>query len=490
MIYYPTANHVKWRILVANRMHNREEKAKVIPFILDSRFFYERGMKAYRERNLTLAIKMFQRALHLEPKNEEVICQLAFVYTEIGEFQKSNELLSYILDEINPDMTECYYFIANNYAHLGLFQEAYKWAILYAEKEPYGEFTEENEDLLEMLEVEGEANVNSAQDDLIMKQEKARSFLEKGQLNEAIHQLKSIINDYPDFWSAYNNLALAYFYLGEVDKAKEYLALVLEKNPGNLHALCNLLVFYFYERKDDEVEHLVQKLSSIHPLFLEHRYKLGATLALVGYYDHAFKLLYTLYSQGFDGDDTFYYWLSYSAYFTGNKELAKKCWKRVIQISPDKKGMEPWVEDATLQVEIMEKKLYELYREKKSKQKEGHPKEIDSAFSKLLPKYNDKEQQKIMSFAFQVADYLQVNSENDRLLAEWFHLFVFALKANIKLKNEKAWAAAVHFWWIKRENEKETQANIAKKYHISRTTLAKYIKMLKEINAFVTKEHG
>lgn len=490
MLYYATANHVKWRVLVANRIRNREEKTKIIPFFQDSRFFYQRGLKAYRERNLSMAVKMLQRAIDLNPKNEEALCQLAFIYTEIGEYQKSNELLTYIIEEINPNLTECHYFMANNYAHLGLFHEAYKWARLYAEEEPDGEFFEENEDLLEMLEVEGEAPIYSTQDDLIIKQEAARSFLERGQFEEAIQQLKDLLEDYPEFWSAYNNLALAYFYLGEVHTAKEYLALVLEKNPGNLHALCNLLVFYFYERKDYEVNKLVNMLTMIQPMFLEHRYKLGATLALVGQYDHAFKYLYSLYNQGFEGDDTFYYWLSYSAYFSGFHDLAKKYWKRVIQMNPDKKGTEPWNDDHALHSNQTEEQLYNLYKTMKTKKQEEHTEAMKNALPKIFTNYHPKDHQKLMSFAFQVADYLYVNDHNERLIVLWFNLFLSALKVNMKLQNEKAWAAAVYFWWKKRENVKETQANIAKKYSISRTTLAKYIKKLKELYTTMTKEHG
>ena len=32
-----------------------------------------------------------------------------------------------------------------------------------------------------------------------------------------------LIKDYPEYWSAYNNLALAYFYLGKIEKADNIL---------------------------------------------------------------------------------------------------------------------------------------------------------------------------------------------------------------------------------------------------------------------------
>lgn len=60
-----------------------------------------------------------------------MLSQLAVIYTEMGFYQQSNELLDFILTNINEKMTECYYFKANNYAHLGLFHEAYKAAETY-----------------------------------------------------------------------------------------------------------------------------------------------------------------------------------------------------------------------------------------------------------------------------------------------------------------------------------------------------------------------
>ena len=44
--------------------------------------------------------------------------------------------------------------------------------------------------------------------------------MESGDFKEAIELLESIITDYPEFWAAYNNLALAYFYIGETEQSK------------------------------------------------------------------------------------------------------------------------------------------------------------------------------------------------------------------------------------------------------------------------------
>ena len=56
----------------------------------------------------------------------------------------------------------------------------------------------------------------------MMKQEQAKEFLESGHFPKAVKLLKAVIKEFPEYWSAYNNLALAYFYLGEVEKASKY----------------------------------------------------------------------------------------------------------------------------------------------------------------------------------------------------------------------------------------------------------------------------
>ena len=76
---------------------------------------------------------------------------------------------------------------------------------------------------------------------------------------------------------------------------------------------------------------------------MEHRYKLGATFALIGKYEQAFKWLRSLQRKGFEGDPGFYFWLSHSAYFSGYEEIAKNAWKALLKLDPEKAGFEPWL---------------------------------------------------------------------------------------------------------------------------------------------------
>ena len=100
-------------------------------------------------------------------------------------------------------------------------------------------------------------------------------------------------------------------------------------------------------KQSERENHLIEMLKKIQPMLSEHQFKLGATFALVGEYELGYMWLKKLYKQGFDGDGPFYYWLSYSAYFTGSEDFAHAIWEKVVELNPDKEGFEPWNREKT-----------------------------------------------------------------------------------------------------------------------------------------------
>ncbi|WP_449537586.1 tetratricopeptide repeat protein [Ferdinandcohnia sp. Marseille-Q9671] len=486
----------------------RQRSAKVIPFIQTGEYYFKKGLKAYRQHDIYKSIKHLKRAVQLEPKEPMFLCQLSVALTEVGDYHLSNQYLTKITDDLDSDMPECFYFKANNFAHLGLFQEAGKYAEMYLEREPNGDFSEDAEDLLDLLRLEEGDFEDSAnhQDELIVKQEQAREFLETGRLDEAVTHLKEITREYPEFWSAYNNLALAYFYSGDVENASKILEEVLSKNPGNLHALCNTLVFLYYQRKTQKVKELTKRLSMVSPMLFEHRYKLGATFGLVGRHDLAFKWLRNLQRSGFEGDETFYYWLSHSAYFTGHEDVAKNAWKRVLEENPSKKGSAPWESDRTKPIsdvldrwltgDFIEERLYGLFLASKTntslvptdlKHIQFHA-TIEQEFANYVL-HKKKKSNKIPSYiidGYHIADTLFTNnkhddSANEELYLTWLMIYDEAVKREFNVSNWHAWAAATEYIWRNHQSHTVTQQQVAEKYKISKATVMKYVKFVKEL---------
>lgn len=494
---------------MGKHLNIKESIAQVVPFIQTGEYFFKKGLKAYRRRDVFKAKKYLQRAHHLEPYNTNTICQLATIMTELGEYQQSNQLLTSIIQDLDPHMNECFYFIANNYAHLGLFQEAQKYANLYLEADSDGPFADETEELLDLLSIEvedGQLDLDEYEDDLIMKQEKAKHLLEQAKFEEAVDVLKEIIQEYPEFWSAYNNLALAHFYLNRVDKAMEILNEVLTKNPGNLHALCNQLIFYYYCQDKERVNALLQQLSTVYPLLIEHRYKLGTTFALVQQYDLAYKWLRHLYKLGFQGDGAFYYWLSHAAYHTGRENFSRLMWKRVLEEVPEKEGTEPWNEGEAMDQarelkHIIEQKIssneeeaqwcgiflthalgqqgqVDVLRQLGSVFAEGS--DVKAFYQYVLAAALSNWESYDIHYGYDIAFILFKSvdiGEAPSLLDYWFKIYIQAENKGFDLRNSGAWAAAVLYMWTKQvKKEKIPQTEIAAVYSLSPSTISKYVK--------------
>lgn len=487
----------------------RKTKGKVLLFNPTGEYYFAKGLKAYHKRDLYKAKKYIQRAMQLEPEEPMIVCQLAVIYSEMGDYQQANSLLHKILEELDEDMVECHYFLANNYAYLGFFKDAYHHANLYLELDEDGEFADETIDLLDLLTIEAEEMDEELyeQDDLITKQEEARELLESGHFPKAVEILHSVIDEYPEYWSAYNNLALAYFYLGEVQKAADILEKVFEENPGNLHALCNKLVFAFYERDFKEVKALKEVLKKINPLSIEHQFKLGATLALIGEYEVAFTWLRKLQKKGFDGDGSFYYWLSYAAYYTGREKIAQSAWGKAVELNPDKVGFEPWNEDKTtingfenhyasivkkLDSDYIEERLFALFLTAVSDVKEDilSSKELNQniKFSHLEREYLALIRKGTDQSApvHDIADllyktYQPIGTIEAGLFLLWFAVYVEVVNQNQSIKNNAAWAAALEYTWVKLREGTISQQQIADKYGISTSTLSKYVKLVKTL---------
>lgn len=482
------------------------QKGKILSFVPTGEYYFKKGLKAYHRHDYIKAKKFLQRALQLEPGEPIIACQLAMISTELGEYEDSNQLLHLILDELDEEMTECHYFLANNYAHMGFFKDAYHHAKLYLDLEPEGDFVEDTEELMEVLTLEADDLDEELyeQDDLIVKQEQARDLLESGYFPKAIELLNAVIEVYPEYWSAHNNLALAHFYMGEVEKAESILEDVLKLNPGNLHALCNQLVFAHYLHQSEKMAQLLEGLQKIQPLLADHQFKLGATFALVGEYELAYSWLKKLYKHGYDGESPFYYWLTYAAYFTGHENFARSIWKKVLEVSPEKEGHEPWNQEKPeengfedhsssifrkLDSDYVEERLFALFLISVS------PKKADLLGSVKIKKLTKPERAYFAYLkdgtpssivdAHEVAGHLYevnqpIGAAEAGVYLLWFSVFTELDAHGENMNNSIAWAAAIEYTWKKLRQEKVSQKEMAGRYGVSQATLGKYVKMVKE----------
>ncbi len=316
----------------------RVKKATVVDFMRDARFFVERGLRSLHRYDYEKALRCFRRAIDLEPTNAEYHCHLASVLAETGQFEASNDILYEIIEKWNADMVEVYFFMANNYANLEDYQMAEEMAIRYLES-GQGTYREEAEELLDYIYFELDMPPRHimpiSDDDVYGKHEMARRCLEEGRFLEAVNILQTIIDTDPTFMPAWNNLSLAYYYVGDFEQAMVTIERTLEREPGNLHALCNLAVLLSHHNQAAELVHLLSILKKVKPFHQEHIYKLATTMGVLGQHEDAYQLYQRMMKTGRPQEACTYHYAAISAYLSDHTAQAVRWWQKVKQLDPE-----------------------------------------------------------------------------------------------------------------------------------------------------------
>ncbi|MFC7688187.1 tetratricopeptide repeat protein [Ureibacillus sp. GCM10028918] len=500
-------------------MENQRQKEKlnnVVSFIPNGDYYFNKALKAMDKDQMDKAYKYMKRAAELSPDDAHVLMQFGILEMEAQNFEKAYELI-HTAYSLEPSEPEHVFFLAEVSGCIGMVRDAQKYAEMYIKMEPDGMYVEEAEEIIEFVQFEEDEDepLDEEDSEKLAAQEKARRLMENGQFTEAIELLEQLIEKFADLWPAYNNLALAYFYMEDAEQAKALLHHVLRENLGNLHAICNLAVIAYYEKDEQDLSQIVDMLKKINPYDWENRYKLGATFALIGEYELAYKWLHSMKRKGFAGDTGFYFWLAQAAYFSGHVEEGKKAWKILVDMDPTKDGFEPWL-DAEKETDeeslensrefIIEKitskysthRMFGFFLLSKSAYKQeiiAHPKIIDlaqySAVEKLCLAYalghqfdEENEMEKHFVRSMEVAEELYksiptITTEVQYLFQMWFVLSERALKDEYHFKNIKALAAAVEYMFFSTINSnKVTKKHYAQKFGISAATLTKYVEEL------------
>jgi len=316
-----------------------QPKQKVVSLQMDATFFFERAVRSLDRFHYEKALKYFRLAAEFEPSNPVNHCNLAGILSEMGNYGESNRILQQILDEVDPTMTECHFYMANNYANMEHFEEAEKAIITYLEQDEHGQFLDEAEEMVELLSFELERPVTVTfikSREGLFEHDKARSMLEEGKFVEAVRILQRLIKKHPEFTAARNNLALAYYYMGQFDKALETIRQVLEMDSGNLHALCNLAIFYQHNGSREQLDELLDLLRKTYPFHTDHLFKLATTLGILGEHDAAHRLFRRLLKAGGEasGDPCLHHYTAVSAYNTGRMETAERLWRQTEKLDP------------------------------------------------------------------------------------------------------------------------------------------------------------
>lgn len=318
-----------------NTSATKTKKNKVVSIKMEASFFFERAVRSMDRHRYDLALKYFRKAVEFEPKNPVNQCNLAGILSEMGRFEESNEVLQTVLDEIDADMTECHFYMANNYANMDNFAASEEALIRYLETEEDGPYIEEARDMLEMVSAElGRAPraFEPKRTGVFAQHDYARTLMEEGKFAEASNMLEKAIREFPEFTAAQNNLALAYYYMGRMDQAMGMIKQVLDQDPGNIHGLCNLALFYHSLAEQEQLIELVAALKRIVPMHLEQSFKLATTMGILAEHQLAYVHFKKLIREGYDADPAVYHYAAVAAFHMKEYEEARKYWRLADKI--------------------------------------------------------------------------------------------------------------------------------------------------------------
>ncbi|MDF2659131.1 MAG: repeat-containing protein [Paenibacillus sp.] len=316
----------------------KTKKRNVITVEMDATFFFERAVQSLDRHRYDKALKYFRRAVEFEPDNPVNHCNLAGVLSETGDYEESNRILQHIVEQIDPSMTECYFYMANNYANMENYEAAEEALVYYLEHDPNGQYLDEAEEMMDLLgyELERPTKLTSIKSrEGLFEHDRARTLLEEGKFSEAVRILEKLVKKSPDFMAARNNLALAYYYMGLFDKAMTSIHQVLELEPGNLHALCNLAIFHQHSGNREELGELLVSLRKTYPMHHDHIFKLATTMGILSEHETAHRLFRRLLKSGESGlDPCLYHYTAVAAYNIGKYAEAEKLWRTVEKLDP------------------------------------------------------------------------------------------------------------------------------------------------------------
>ncbi|MEN9406137.1 MAG: hypothetical protein RLZ12_421 [Bacillota bacterium] len=315
-----------------------KKNKKVVILTLDANFFADRAIQAWDRQEYYKATKYCRQAIALEKNNYIHHYNLASILAEMGCFEESNRTLEIILEELEPSMHDCLYYIANNYACLSNLLKSEEYLIKYLEADANGIFAEEAREMLDRISEGLGKNGNPKTQNRHPAGKEyslACTLLENGNLSEAIKHLQPLALKYVNFLPAWNKLTLAYCYIDKFTAAEAAAKHVLTKDSKNIEALCNMTLIYHQQKKLGQVSSLVKTLSKVLPLDPTMIYKIATTLGTVGKHHLAYNLFKNIIDYYEPPSLYLYHYLALASVNLGQLTRAFNYWHKACKIDPD-----------------------------------------------------------------------------------------------------------------------------------------------------------
>ena len=325
---------------------------KILPFHRDGAFLTRRGDRFMAEGKFIEALDSYRQALLQEPKNAEYALNVSHIYTEMGYYTLSNEVLWTLLQTEEESQPECLFGLGCNYLGMQDYTNASILFQRYLAIDEEGEFSEDAYDFLDMIdnydddeEYDEDLSLPELYDVAQKDANDGKQLLDDGKFAEAEVLLRRAVNANADLYYARNNLALSLFFQNKFDEAITHTKAVLARFPDSIHALCNMLLFYRHGagnvaiEKDEYVEALLAKK----PTETEELYKIGITFSELGMHKNA-QQYFGLLLQKSPYDAQLLHYVAASCYNNGDYREAIVHWQNIGRILPDNTISDYYVE--------------------------------------------------------------------------------------------------------------------------------------------------
>ncbi len=233
---------------------------KIIPFNRVPEFYNKIGLKSAYRKKYIHAARYLEKAISLAPFDLDYRFNLAAVYAESGDLEKSNSVLKYIILYIDPTMSECYFGIGCNYYELEEFDKSAEYFEKYIYFDPNGEYAEDVSMGLQYLKMDLEEDLKRIRKTFDRYFTDGLKLLKEGAFPEACSRIEYALELEPADIEARNILSILYFKRNYLEKAEVLARSVLKLDEEDIAANCNLAVYFSFLERNKELKQQVKAI--------------------------------------------------------------------------------------------------------------------------------------------------------------------------------------------------------------------------------------
>ncbi len=150
-----------------------DRSLKVIPIAQDASYYAQKGTYYNQKNRLSKALLYLQKAVEAGPDDPLNHYNLACLLSKVDRLKEANYIFKHIVQNMDAELTECYFFMAINYGLMEDLLEAKRCLLKYLHATPDGDMAEEAEDLLLSMEDEDDSEaynrgLNAAENDALL----------------------------------------------------------------------------------------------------------------------------------------------------------------------------------------------------------------------------------------------------------------------------------------------------------------------------------